>query len=44
MGPSDPDRNLAHRAADFEARDLLDAVLVILAADAMPDPGQPVGT
>jgi hypothetical protein len=44
VGPTVPDRNLAHRAADFEARDLLDAALVILAADAMPDPGQPVGT
>ncbi|HEY6570148.1 MAG TPA: hypothetical protein VIZ22_07665 [Candidatus Limnocylindrales bacterium] len=43
VGPSDPDRNLAHRPADFEARDLLDAALVILAADAMPDPGQAVG-
>lgn len=44
VGPSVPDRRLTHRAADFEARDLVDAVLVILAADAMPDPGQSVGS
>ncbi len=43
VGPSVPDRNLAHRASDLEARDLVDAALVILTADAMPDPGQPVG-
>ncbi len=43
VGPSVPDRNLSHRASDVEARDLVDAALVILTADAMPDPGQPVG-
>ena len=44
VGPSDPDRNLAHRTSDLEARDLVDAALVILTADAMPDAGQPVGS
>lgn len=44
VGPSVPDRLLAHRPADFEARDLVDAALLILAADAMPDPGQAVGS
>jgi hypothetical protein len=41
IGPSDPARGLAHRASDLEARGLVDAVLVILAADAMPDAGVP---
>jgi hypothetical protein len=38
VGPSTPDRGLAHRPYDREARDLLDAALVILASDAMPEP------
>ncbi len=38
VGPSAPDRGLAHRPYDREARDLLDAALVILASDAMPEP------
>jgi hypothetical protein len=38
VGPADMARNLAHRVADVHARGLLDAVLVVLAADAMtPD-------
>ena len=39
VGPSDPDRGLAHRASDLEARSLVDAALTILTADAMPEPG-----
>lgn len=42
VGPSVPGRGLSHRASDLEARDLVDAALVILTADAMPDAGQPV--
>jgi hypothetical protein len=42
VGPSVPGRGLSHRSSDLEARDLVDAALVILAADAMPDAGQPV--
>lgn len=37
VGPLPPDLGLAHRPADVEARDLVDAVLTILTADAMPD-------
>jgi hypothetical protein len=44
VGPSVPGRGLAHRASDLEARDLVDAALAILAADAMPEAGQPVAT
>ncbi len=44
VGPSVPGRGLSHRASDLEARDLVDAVLVILAADAMPDAGQPLAS
>jgi hypothetical protein len=44
VGPTVPGRGLAHRASDLEARDLLDAVLAILTADAMPEVQQPVGT
>ena len=44
VGPSVPGRGLSHRASDLEARDLVDAVLVILTADAMPDAGQPVAS
>lgn len=36
VGPTVQGRGLAHRPADVEARDLLDAVLTILAAGAMP--------
>lgn len=36
VGPTVQGRGLAHRPADAEARDLLDAVLTILAAGAMP--------
>ena len=43
VGPSVPGRNLAHRASDLEARDLVDAVLAILSADAMPEVRQAVG-
>jgi len=39
VGPSDPDRGLAHRASDLEARSLVDAALTILTADAMPETG-----
>ena len=39
VGPSTPDRGLAGRPYDRVARDLVDAALVILAADAMPEPG-----
>ncbi len=39
VGPTEPNRGLAHRASDLEARDLVDAALVILTADAMPDAG-----
>ena len=38
VGPSVPDRGLAHRPSDRAARDLVDAALVVLAADAMPEP------
>jgi hypothetical protein len=44
VGPAVPGRGLAHRASDLEARDLVDAVLVILTADAMPDAKQAVGS
>ena len=44
VGPSMPGRGLSHRASDLEARDLVDAALVILTADAMPDAGQPVAS
>lgn len=37
VGPTIPDRGLAQRVSDHEARDLVDAALIILAADAMPD-------
>lgn len=37
VGPAVPGRGLAYRRADMEARDLVDAVLAILAAEAMPD-------
>ena len=36
VGPTMQGRGLAHRPADTEARDLLDAVLTILVAGAMP--------
>ena len=35
VGPATPGRGLAHRPADVEARDLVDAVLRILATEAM---------
>ena len=44
VGPAVPGRGLSHRASDLEARDLVDAVLVILTADAMPDAKQAVGS
>jgi hypothetical protein len=44
VGPTVPGRGLAHRASDLEARDLVDAVLVILTADAMPVAKQVVGS
>lgn len=37
VGPAAPGRGPAHRPADIVARDLLDAVLAILASEAMPD-------
>lgn len=37
VGPATPGSGLAHRRSDVEARDLRDAILVILAAEAMPD-------
>jgi hypothetical protein len=37
IGPATADRRLANRAADHDARGLLEAVLIVLAADAMPD-------
>jgi hypothetical protein len=44
VGPAVTGRGLAHRPADVEARGLLDAVLVILASEAMPDAvARPVG-
>jgi hypothetical protein len=36
VGPETPDRGPAGRAADLEARGLLEAVLMVLSADAMP--------
>jgi hypothetical protein len=36
VGPSVPDRGLAHRPSDVEVRDLIDAVLAVLTAEAMP--------
>ena len=41
VGPAVPGRGLAHRASDLEARDLLDAVLVIL--DGGRDAGREAG-
>jgi hypothetical protein len=43
VGPAIPGQGLAYRRSDIEARDLLDAVLLILAADAMPDARQRQG-
>jgi hypothetical protein len=37
VGPSVPERGLAHRPSDVEARDLIGAVLAILTAEAMPE-------
>ncbi len=37
VGPTVPDRGLAQRPSDRVARNLVDAALIILAADAMPD-------
>lgn len=37
IGPSLPDVGLSHRPSDVAARDLIDAVLTILGAEAMPE-------